>query len=356
MHTHEGAQSRPSGSPTGLDLERLNAWLARERPGLLAGPLSASMIEGGKSNLTYELSDGAQRWIVRRAPMGHVLATAHDMSREYTVADALRDTDVPVPAMIAYCDDAEVLGTDFYVMERIEGTPYRYADQLRALGEERTRTISMELVKTLARLHQVEPESIGLDGFGRPEGFLERQVNRWKKQLDSSRTRDLPCADELHGALVSAVPAQSLPGIVHGDFRLDNVLVDDGDRPAAVIDWEMATLGDPLLDLALMLIYQRRARIVAERDTTDPATYEASVAPGYLGEVEILDLYAAESGSDLGGIGFHLGLACFKLAGISEGIRYRHLQGQTVGAGFEDSGSTVPLLLELGLASLKEHS
>ncbi|MEU6264948.1 phosphotransferase family protein [Saccharopolyspora shandongensis] len=356
MHTHEGENPSSSASPPGLDLDRLADWLTRERPGLLAGPLSAGLIEGGKSNLTYDLSDGAQRWIVRRAPLGHVLATAHDMSREYKVADALRGTDVPVPAMIAYCDDAEVLGTDFYVMERIEGVPYRYADQLRALGEARTRAISTELVKTLARLHQVEPESAGLGDFGRSEGFLERQVNRWKKQLDSSRTRDLPLADELHEALVSSVPVRSLSGIVHGDFRLDNVLVDADDRPAAVIDWEMATLGDPRLDLALMLVYQRRARILAERDSTDPATYDATVAPGYLSEREILELYAAESGSDLQGIGFHLGLACFKLAGISEGIRYRHQRGQTVGAGFEESGSTVPLLLELGLASLKEYS
>ncbi|MCG2623110.1 phosphotransferase family protein [Arthrobacter sp. I2-34] len=351
----DGGVATHRESPTGLDLDRLGDWLAAEYPGMVVGELTASLITGGKSNLTYELADSVQRWIVRRPPLGTVMATAHDMRREYTMAEALEGTDVPVPRMVAYCDDKDVLGADFYIMERIEGVPYRYADEIIPLGEARTRAISIELVRTLAKLHRVDPGRVGLADFGRPEGFLGRQVKRWKTQLDASFTRELPGADELYAKLVAAVPSESASGIVHGDFRLDNVLMGADDLPAAVIDWEMATLGDPLLDLALMLTYQRRARVVAGRESTDPATYDATLAPGYLSEEEIMALYEAESGRALRGFGFHLGLACFKLAGISEGVRYRHINRQTVGAGFEDSGSTVPLLLELGLESLKEY-
>ncbi|MFB9715540.1 phosphotransferase family protein [Arthrobacter methylotrophus] len=342
-------------SPTGLDLVRLRDWLNHEVPGLVAGELSASLIEGGKSNLTYVLTDGIHEWIVRRPPLGTIMATAHDMRREYTIADALRATDVPVANMIAYCGDKEVLGADFYLMERVEGVPFRYAEEIMPLGAPRTRAIATELVGTLAKLHRVDPSDVGLGGFGRPEGFLGRQVKRWKTQLDASFTRDLPGAEELYDKLAAAVPSRSYSGIVHGDFRMDNVLMGADDLPAAVIDWEMATLGDPLLDLALMLTYQRRARIVAARESTDPATYDVTLAPGYPSAEEIMGLYEAQSGCTLDGFGFYLGLACFKLAGISEGVRFRHINRQTVGAGFEDSGRTVPLLLGLGLDSLKEY-
>ena len=352
---NDGGLATRRESPTGLDLDRLGVWLAGECPGLVEGELSASLIQGGKSNLTYQLTDGVRQWIVRRPPLGTIMATAHDMRREFTMADALRNTDVPVARMFAYCGDKGVLGADFYIMERIEGVPYRYADEIKPLGEARTRAIGTELVRTLAKLHRVDPAAVGLGDFGRPEGFLGRQVKRWKQQLDASFTRELSGADKLYEKLVAAVPSESATGIVHGDFRLDNVLMGADDLPAAVIDWEMATLGDPLLDLALMLIYQRRARIVAARPSTDPATYDVTMAPGYPSEEEIMALYEKESGRSLDGFGFHLGLACFKLAGISEGVRYRHINRQTVGEGFEDSGSTVPLLLGLGLESLKEY-
>lgn len=343
-------------SPPGLDLASFADWFGHERPGLITGDLRATVIAGGKSNLTYDVSDGRSRWIVRRPPLGHVLATAHDMRREFRVAHALRSSDVPVPEMIAFCADDAVLGAPFYVMERVDGVPYRYADELRGLGAERTRGLCIALVRTLATLHQVDPARVGLADFGRPDGFLGRQVTRWKGQLDKSRTRELPQADILYDALAASVPATAPAGIVHGDFRLDNMLMDAQDRPAAVIDWEMATLGDPRLDLALMLIYQRRARAVADDAATDPATYDVTVAPGYLSEAEIVQEYGRSSGVDLTGFGFHLGLACFKLAAIGEGIRFRHTHGQTVGAGFEDVGNTVPMLLDLGLDSLKEYT
>jgi aminoglycoside phosphotransferase (APT) family kinase protein len=336
-------------SPPGLDLARLTPWFATSVPGG-ARDLAARLIAGGRSNLTYEVTDGEGAWIVRRPPLGHVLATAHDMGREYRVMSALRDTDVPVPATYALCLDEGVLGAPFYVMERVAGTPYRHAAELVPLGAERTRAISAGLVDTLATLHEVEAGAVGLAGFGRPEGFLARQVRRWRRQLDASHSRDLPDADELHARLAADVPAESAPGIVHGDYRLDNVLTDDHDRVAAVVDWEMATLGDPLTDLALLVVSQRLgARSGAA------AVASAASAPGFLTEDEIVERYARRSARDLSRFGFYLGLASYKLAAILEGIHYRHLHGLTVGPGFEQIGEAVPPLLAAGLRALKEH-
>lgn len=338
-------------APPGLDLDVLGAWFAAEIPGG-GGQLRATLIAGGRSNLTYVVTDGVQEWIVRRPPLGHVLATAHDMAREYRVMSALRDTGVPVPRTFAMCTDPAVVGADFYVMQRCAGTPYRHAAELELLGPERTRTISERLVDTLAALHAVDPASIGLGDFGRPEGFLGRQVARWKKQLDASYSRDLPAADELHRRLAASVPAVSAAGIVHGDYRLDNVLVDDADQVAAVLDWEMATLGDPLTDLALLLLY---FRLDAEADDGSGAAANVSTAPGFLDERAIIERYARGSDRDLSGFGFYLGLAAFKLAAILEGIHYRHLHGQTVGVGFDRVGETIQPLLAAGLHALKEN-
>jgi aminoglycoside phosphotransferase (APT) family kinase protein len=337
----------------GLDTERLASWL----PGVIpdAGTaLSAHLIAGGKSNLTYEVTDGARTWILRRPPLGHVLATAHDMAREYRVMSALRDTAVPVPEMYGLCDDTDVLGVPFYLMERVEGTPYRHAAQLAPLGPERTRAIALSMVDTLADLHQVDPAEVGLTTFGRPEGFLARQVSRWKKQLDASYSRDLPAADELNQRLAADIPEQSAAGIVHGDYRLDNILTGPDDQLNAVIDWEMATLGDPLTDLALMLTYHRMAGQLGDGGAAVVA--DASAAPGFPSEREIIERYARGSDRDLSRFGFYLGLASYKLAVILEGIHYRYLHGQTVGPGFENIGPGIYPLLEGGLAALKEYS
>ncbi|UYM03591.1 phosphotransferase family protein [Solicola gregarius] len=336
-------------NPPGLDLARLSEWFAESIPGG-GDALVAELVPGGKSNLTYEVSDGTSTWIVRRPPLGHVLATAHDMAREYRVMSALYDTSVPVPQTYALCRDDDVLGAPFYVMERVFGTPYRRAAELERLGPERTREISATLVETLATLHAVDPEQVGLADFGKPEGFLSRQVRRWKQQLDASYSRKLPAADELYRRLAADVPQESAPGIVHGDFRLDNVLTDDRDRPAAVIDWEMATIGDPLTDLALLVLYQRLATMLG-----GDAVADASSAPGFLTENEIIDRYLARSDRSSDRFGFYLGLASFKLSAILEGIHYRHLRGQTVGPGFGQVGDAIHPMLETGLTALKEY-
>jgi aminoglycoside phosphotransferase (APT) family kinase protein len=340
--------AQPADLP-GLPLAPLADFLAAEAPGLLTGTLSARLIAGGKSNLTYAVSDATRSVIVRRPPLGHVLATAHDMVREHRVISALQDTQVPVPATYAVCPGDEVIGAPFYVMELVEGTPYRLAAELEPLGAQRVRSISEHMVDTLVALHAVDPEAVGLADFGRPQGFLARQVRRWKKQLDASRSRDLPGVDELHARLEATEPADGTPGVVHGDFRLDNLLVDGTDRVTAVLDWEMATIGDPLTDVALLHAYLTMPTMVDSSVVSD-----ASLAPGFLAPDDVLARYAAASGRDLTHLSFHLGLAYFKLAVILEGIHYRYTHGQTVGAGFEGIGDAVGPLVAQGLQSLEE--
>jgi aminoglycoside phosphotransferase (APT) family kinase protein len=191
---------------------------------------------------------------------------------------------------------------------------------------------------------------VGLADFGRPEGFLERQVRRWKKQLDASRSRDLAGAEELHAALAASIPAQQGPAIVHGDYRLDNLLVDEHDQVAAVLDWEMATVGDPLTDVALMQVY---AELAAQRGGGTVA--DAATAPGFLTTAQTLEVYGEHSGRDLSAMGFYLALAAFKLAVILEGIHYRYVHGQTLGEGFDTVGDAVEPIIAAGLTALKEH-
>ena len=336
-----------ASDPPGLPLEALRAFLDREAPGLLDGPLTGRVIAGGKSNLTYVVGDGRRTVVVRRPPLGHVLATAHDMVREHRVITALRDTPVPVPQTYAVCPGDDVIGAPFYVMEYVAGTPYRFAFELEPLGPERTRRVSERMVDTLVSLHAVDPDAVGLGDFGRPEGFLERQVRRWKQQLDASRSRELPGIDTLHARLEASVPVSGPPAIVHGDFRLDNVLVDDADRVTAVLDWEMATLGDPLTDVALLEAYQSLGAMLRVNVVSN-----ASTAPGFLSDEEALERYGRASGRDLSSLSFHLGLAFFKLAVILEGIHFRYTKGQTVGEGFERIGEASAPLVAAGLAAL----
>ncbi|GED89616.1 phosphotransferase family protein [Streptomyces sp. 6-11-2] len=334
--------------PPGLDLDRLRGLLDRERPGLVRGPLTGRLIEGGRSNLTYTVSDGASRWVVRRPPLGHVLATAHDMGREHRVISALHPTEVPVPRPVLLCEDEDVLGAPFYVMEFVEGTPYRTADQLAPLGEERTRNAVLSLVDTLVELHAVDPAEVGLEGFGRPEGFLERQLRRWGKQLAASRNRELAGVDELHAALGRALPVSPAPAVVHGDYRLDNVLLGPDDRITAVLDWEMSTLGDPLTDLGLLVMYSTPLGM------PDSPVSTTAEAPGHPSASELVERYAARSGRDVSAVSWYTAFAWFKLAVILEGIHYRYTLGQTVGRGFDRIGDLVPVFLDHGLTTLQK--
>ncbi|WP_238012156.1 phosphotransferase family protein [Dactylosporangium sp. AC04546] len=340
---------RTDDDPPGLDISRLAGWFVLYVPG--AGEItSARLIAGGRSNLTYEVGDGTNSWILRRPPVGHLVATAHEMGREYRVMSALAETAVPVPVTYVLCEDDSVIGAQFYVMQKVDGTPFRRASELEALGAERVRAISTRLVDVLATLHSIDQQAVGLGEFGRSTGFLSRQIRRWSTQFQATKTRELPAAAELAQRLAARVPDQSAATIVHGDYRLDNVLIDDNDQVTAVLDWEMATLGDPITDLALLSLYQRLARLPGGTVVTDAAD-----TPGFLSEAEVRQRYVEVSGRRLDNFGFYLGLAHYKFAGIVEGIHYRSVNHQTVGEGFDQYGLLTEPLLEAGLAALKEQ-
>jgi aminoglycoside phosphotransferase (APT) family kinase protein len=328
-------------APPGLDLDRLSAYLRK-------GPLSATLFQGGRSNLTYAVSDGADRWVLRRPPLGHVLPTAHDMVREHRVLQALSATGFPVPEPILLCTDPEPIGAPFYLMEHVDGRIYRSGADLEALGPDRMHALTLTLVDTLADLHALDPAAIGLAGFGRPEGFNERQVRRWKKQLDASRSREVPGIEELHARLAVDIPAGGPGAVVHGDYRLDNVLIGEALQVNAVLDWEMSTLGDPLSDIALMLVYAGRPMLVQDGRPRSPDT-----VPGHPSLDEMAGRYAKRSGRDVSDLHWYVGFAAFKLAVILEGVHYRYTQGQTVGEGFDTVGALVAPLVTQGHQALE---
>ncbi|WIM95861.1 phosphotransferase family protein [Actinoplanes oblitus] len=324
----------------GLDLAKLQAYL--DSP-----PLTGTMFAGGRSNLTYAVTDGTNRWVLRRPPLGHVLPTAHDMAREHRVLAALSQAGFPVPRPVLLCADASVIGAPFYLMEHVDGTIYRDAGQFAGVD---LRELTFTLVDTLADLHSLDPEKIGLGDFGKPEGFNARQVRRWKQQLDASRSRELSGIEELHARLAADIPAGGPGAVVHGDFRLDNVLIGDDLGVNAVLDWEMSTLGDPLSDLALMLVYAGRPLLVKDGKPVAPADL-----PGHPALDEMAARYAQRSGRDVGDLHWYVGFAAFKLAVILEGVHYRYTKGQTVGAGFDTVGAMVPELIEQGHRALEGH-
>jgi aminoglycoside phosphotransferase (APT) family kinase protein len=336
----------------GLDIPRLAAYLRDAAPGLITEPIDAQLIAGGRSNLTYVVNEV---FVLRRPPLGHVLATAHDMAREHRIISALGGTAVPVPEALLLCEDTAVLGAPFYLMSRVPGVVLRSRRQTDQLGEEARRGVALAMMDTLAELHRVDPAAVGLGDFGRPEGFLERQVRRWSKQLAQSTSRDLPDAATLHDRLAASIPASATTAIVHGDYRLDNLIVDPASmRVAAVLDWEMATIGDPLTDLGLLLAYWT----VLDRLKVgvNPIADGLGADAGFPSGDELLARYARSSGAVLDDLHWYVAMACYKLAVILEGIHFRYTSGQTVGAGFDQIGALVPPLLSQGLAAINGES
>jgi aminoglycoside phosphotransferase (APT) family kinase protein len=280
-----------------------------------------------------------------------VIATAHDMAREYRVLSALADTPVPVPRPIALCEDPAVNEAPFYVMEFREGVVLQdAAPEGYASTAAEGRALSQALVDTLVTLHAIDPDAVGLGDFGRPAGYLERQVRRWAKQWEANRTGELPEIETLLARLARALPASSDASIVHGDYRLGNMALDPRDpgRVVAIFDWEMATLGDPLADLGYTLIYW----LEAGDDVGGDAFHATAVTtgPGFFTRDEIVAAYAKASGRDVGAIGFYQVLALTKLAIISEGIFKRFQLGKTVGAGSEGTGRPTRALALRALA------
>ncbi len=345
-------------TPAGIDLDRLRQYLDRIRPDLAHDAASATLIAGGRSNLTYRVGTRSSGYVLRRPPLGHVLSTAHDMAREFRVISALADTPVPVPAPILYCPDAEVIGAPFYLMQYVPGTVYRSRGQTAPLGPAGRRQLAESMMDVLAALHRVVPADAGLADFGYPRGFLARQLRRWSTQLDHSRSRRLPGIDALRDALAAGMPEpSSRVALLHGDYRLDNLMVTGGDpdsgpgpRIAAVLDWEMATLGDPLTDLGLLLTYWDALGDMPAAG--NPMTDIPGPAAGFPTGTELIDRYAKATGTDVPDLAWYVALGCFKLAVICEGIHYRYTLGQTLGDGFDKFGDLVQPLVRHGLAVL----
>lgn len=334
----------------GLDLAALTGWLDAEYPGRRAGALSAQVVAGGKSNLTYRVSDGASTWALRRPPLAHVLPTAHDMVREFRVISALSGTDVPVPEAIALCTDTGVLGAPFYLMGFVDGLVLDRPEALARLDAAAARTACEQLADTLVALHAVDPASVGLADFGHPEGFLARQVRRWHQQWQASETRPLDELGQVVSRLTDTLPEQSPAAIVHGDYRLTNVMYrPDLSGIAAVVDWEMATLGDPLADVGLLVVYQT---LSAEDGFVAP---RITPGDGFLTAGELVARYDAGSHRDLTHLDWYVGFGYFKLAVVAEGIHHRYLQGKTVGPGFDHFGAGVPRLLAAALRALADR-
>jgi aminoglycoside phosphotransferase (APT) family kinase protein len=318
----------------GIDHARVSRFLVEHVPGARE-PLEFSLISGGRSNLTYRVQSDDRSFALRRPPLGHRIATAHDMRREYRVQRALAGGPVPVATPLALCEDPKVLDVPFYVMEFRDGVVLQ--DRVPAgflRGAEDGRRVSQALVDTLATLHAVDFRAVGLEDFGRPDGYLTRQVERWAKQWEANRTAPLPEIDALLARLGRSLPAQQDATLVHGDYRLGNMSLakDDPGRVIAVFDWEMATLGDPLADLGYTLIYWVEA---GEQSAGGVETTAVSAQPGFMTRAEIVEAYSKSSGRDVSSIDWYQVLALTKLAVISEGILKRFQMGKTAGAGFE---------------------
>jgi len=316
----------------GVDPTRVTAWFEEHVPGA-SGPLSFELIAGGHSNLTYAVTDASgRRFVVRRPPLGHVLATAHDMSREHTIISALGPTDVPVAPALGLCMDETVNGSPFYVMDFVDGHVLRDATAAQAVTPAARRNASISIADTLARIHAVDPDAVGLGELGKKEGYIARQLKRWYSQFQQSQTRDLPQVDAVHEALASRIPEQGPAAIVHGDYRLDNCMTDIDGNVIAVLDWEICTLGDPLADVGLLMVYWTEASDASPMLLTAPTTVE-----GFLSRKEVLDRYAEVSGRDLAEIDFYIAFGYWKLACIVEGVYARYVGGAmgADAAGFE---------------------
>ena len=332
----------------GLDLEALRGHLAA-RGVEPAGPLRGELVSGGRSNLTFAVSDGVSRWAVRRPPLAGLTESAHDMAREYRVTSALVGTRVPVARPISLCADESVLGAPFTVVEWVDGVVVRDRVDLEQLSDEQVRRTTAALVEVLVDLHAVDVTEVRLEGFGRPDGFLARQVALWRRQWDRTRTRDLADLERLHSLLADDVPQSSEATVVHGDYRIDNAILDRTDPATvrAVVDWELSTLGDPLTDVALMCVYRHPALDVI---LGLPAAWSS---PRLASPEELAEEYARRSGRDLAGWPFYLGLAHLKLAVIAEGISHRARAGAGASPDAEGAAAAVPELVAAGLAALR---
>ncbi|MEP7046267.1 MAG: phosphotransferase family protein [Ilumatobacteraceae bacterium] len=306
----------------GIDIDRVSSWLDSNIAGARS-PFQFSLIAGGRSNLTFTVTDAdGKRFVLRRPPLAQVLATAHDMAREHRIISSVGRTGVPVPPALGLCTDTEVNGAPFYVMGFVEGvvldSPER-ADLLPAVLRPR---VSEDLVDVLADLHAVDVDEVGLGDLAKREGYVARQVKRWSTQWEQSKTRELPAIDAVARSLRDNLPQQQGVAIAHGDFRFGNCLTDvEHGRINAVLDWELCTLGDPLADLGYLGVYW------FDGDPTTVRANDPTPAGGFLSYGDLVERYALRTGRDVSGIGYYIAFGCWRLAVISEGVYSRYVHG-----------------------------
>jgi aminoglycoside phosphotransferase (APT) family kinase protein len=324
---------------TGINAGRVPDWLVSNIPGVTA-PFSFELIAGGRSNMTFAVTDAAGRQLIlRRPPMSHILASAHDMGREHRIISALQDTPVPVPQTLGYCEDESVNGRPFYVMDFVDGLILRSKDETAARFDEAARReIGENLVDVLAAIHEVDVDAVGLGSLARKESYIPRQLKRWNGQFQQSQQqekeagggvyRDVPGITRAHELLSARVPEQHGAAIVHGDYRLDNTILSLDGHVKAVLDWELCTLGDPLADVGTLLMYWAQAT-----SSSQPVT----AMPGFPTRAQLAARYADTSGRDVSQISFYIAFAYWKLACIMEGV-YVRFATNAMGDGSEEAG------------------
>jgi aminoglycoside phosphotransferase (APT) family kinase protein len=328
----------------GIDVENVTGWFEEHVEGVKP-PLSFHLIAGGRSNLTFRVDDATgAAWVLRRPPLGSILPTAHDMSREFRVISALGPTPVPVPSAIGLCEDEAVNGRPFYVMGYVEGHILRDGKTAeRILGEKERRVAGESLVDVLAEIHAVDIDAVGLGDFGRREGYIERQLKRWHTQFEKSKSREIPAVDEVYDELLHTMPEQGPATIVHGDYRLDNTLLGEDGHVRAVLDWEICTLGDPLADIGLLCVYWADPGDELSALLSAPTALE-----GFPRRAEIAEQYAARAGRDLSRLDYYIAFGYWKLACILEGVYARYVAGHAGGdrSAFDGFADQVVLLAQ----------
>jgi aminoglycoside phosphotransferase (APT) family kinase protein len=332
----------PGQAPDGIDRAGVEAWFT-ENVADVTLPLEFERISGGRSNLTFAVTDASgRRWALRRPPLGKGLASAHDMGREHKVISALVATPVPVPPTVGLCEDESVNEAPFFVMDFVEGPVLRTQQAaVDAFGEGQRRAIGERVADTLVAIHAVDPDQVGIGDLGRKQDYVARQLHRWRGQWEKSRTREVPLIDQVHERLAARIPEQVAATIVHGDYRLDNMILSRAGEIAAVVDWELCTLGDPLADVGMLMVYWAEAG-----DELIPLRDLPTTAPGFPGREQVKARYAELSGRDLSEIDFYVALGYWKLAIILQGIIARVAAGQ-YGQGTDDGGETAEFVERL---------
>ena len=310
--------------PTGIAVDAVTSWLA-ERVHWLVPPLRFTALEGGHSNFTYRVEDAeGHAFVLRRPPLGELLPTAHDMGREYRLISALWPTPVPVPEPVAYCDDISITGAPFFAMGWVEGRAlYTDVDVTEHLTLQARALTGPSFIQTLADLHALDPDAVGLGDLGKHENYVGRQIRRWYASWNASKNREIPAVDRLHDWLEQHLPQQATVAVVHGDYGLHNCRVASAGHIAAVVDWEISTLGDPLADLA----YCVNAWVEPGERTASRADAPTQL-PGFCLRADLLDRYQQRTGADLTQIAYYRAFNHFKTAGILQGVYARYLAGQ----------------------------